>query len=702
MGRAPGRFARNISVASRLALVVVLVALVSVVVTSVVGLNQGSRLADKEIEDQLSAVRAARSNQVARYIGSLERTIVGQALTPRPAVAIEQFSEVFTRLDAEPVSARDQALVEEYYRDVVVPELSEARDRPVGVSGLAPVSPAAITLQASYVVPDPETGEAPTGLPEWSAIDDPLDAALSEFALRAGFEDVYLIEPEAYVVVYSTAKEIDFATSLRAGPHSGSQLAALIDELADDPTPGDVAVRDFAPYAPAGDQPSGFVGSPIFLDGELAGYVAGRFDTDELTAIMTNEQTWGTLGETGETYVVASDGTMRSDARLFLEDRSAYFDQVELAGTATADEIRSMSHFDTTALFQSIELENAEAAFDDASDIEEVTNYLGQEVLFDGQPVEIVGLDWAVVAEAEVASIRAPIDEFTRNLLVAIAVFIVVVTFLAVRWSDRLLEPLRIISTRLRAIRDGGEPNREPEIPDGSAREFVELADDIDTMLVTLTERTAAARQRADERRLLLRRLLPAPIAERAEAGDRDVVEQVAEATVAVIVIGGLGSLVTAGTADRARQRLDRFVAEADDLAAERGVDRVQLTGDAYVAACGTIRPHLDHAARTADFVFDVLEMLRDLDPEGDLYVRAGLDVGPITVGLTGGARLIHDTWGATVQLATDLARSARPGEVLVSEACRARLPTNYRFEPTPRDGVSVMSSVVAESEVSP
>ena len=688
--------------ASRLALVVVLVALVSVVVTSIVGLNQGTRLADKEIEDQMSAVRAARSDQVVRYIASLERAMVGQSLTPRPAVVIEQFSEIFEQLDAEPVSARDRKLVEEYYRDVVVPELSEARDRPVGVSGLAPVAPAAVTLQARYVVPDPETGAAPTGLPEWSAIDDPLDAALREFALRAGFEDVYLIEPEAYVVVYSTAKEIDFATSLRAGPHSGTQLAALIDELANDPMPGDAAVRDFAAYAPAGDAPSGFVGSPILVDGELAGYIAGRFDTDELTAIMTNDQTWGTLGETGQTYVVASDGTMRSDARLFLDDRSAYFEQVELAGTATDEEIRSMRLFDTTTLFQSIEAENAEAAFDGESEVDEVVNYLGQDVLFGGRPVEIAGLDWAVVAEAEVSSIRAPVDEFTRNLLVAIAVFIVVVTFLAVRWSDRLLEPLRIISTRLRAIRDGGEPTRVPEIPDGSADQFLELADDIDTMLVTLTERTAGARQRADERRLLLRRLLPAPIAERAEAGDRDVVEQVAEATVAVMVIGGLGSLVTAGSADRARQRLDRFVAEADDLGAERGVDRVQLSGDAYVAACGATRPHLDHAARTADFVLDVLEMLRDLDPDGELYVRAGLDVGPITVGLTGGARLIHDTWGATVQVATDLARSAGRGEVLVSEACRARLPTTYRFEPTPRDGVSVMSGVAAETEVSP
>jgi len=699
---APARFTRNISVASRLALVVVVVALVSVVVTSLVGLDQGSRLADEEIEDQMSAVSAARSNQVVRYIASLERSMVGQALTPRPAVAIEQFSEVFEQLDAETVSSRDLKLVDEYYRDVVVPELSEARDRPVGVSGLVPVAPAAITLQARYVVPDPETGAAPTGLPEWSAIDDPLDAALREFALRAGFEDVYLIEPEAYVVVYSTAKEIDFATSLRAGPHSGTQLAALIDELADDPGPGDVAVRDYAAYAPAGDEPSGFVGSPIFLDGELAGYVAGRYDTDDLTAIMTNDLTWGTLGETGETYVVAADGTMRSDARLFLEDQPAYFEQVELAGTATAEEIRSMRLFDTTALFQSIGYRNTEAAFDDAPDVDRATNYLGREVLVDSRPLEIAGLDWAVVAEAEVASIRAPVDDFTRNLLVAIAVFIVVVTFLAVRWSDRLLEPLRIISTRLRVIRDGGETTGESEIPDGSADQFVELADDIDTMLATLTERTARARQRANERRLLLRRLLPAPIAERAEAGDRDVVERFAEATVAVIVIGGLGSLVTAGTADRARQRLDRFVAEADDLAAERGVERVQLSGDAYVAACGTIRPHLDHAARTADFVFDVLEMLRDLDPDSELYVRVGLDVGPITVGLTGGARLVHDTWGATVQLATDLARSARRGEVLVSEACRARLPKTYQFEPTPRDGVSVMSGVVAESEVSP
>jgi class 3 adenylate cyclase len=698
---APGGFARNVSVASRLALVVVLVALVSVVVTAYVGLGQGDSLAEDEIEDQLSAVGAARADQVERYINGLERAIVSQALTPRPALAIEEFTRVYRDLNAERASARDSVAVEDYYREVVAPELSDARDRPVNAASLLPVSDAAITLQAQFVVPDPDTGEPPARLPEWTELDDPLDAALSEFALRSGFDDVYLIDPEAKVVVYSTAKSIDFATSLRSGPQSGTQLAALIDGLSVDPMPGDVAIRDFAPYPPAGDRASAFVGSPVFLDGELAGYVAGRFDPSEITDIMTNNQNWGSLGETGETYVVGADTRMRSDSRLFLEDRPAYFEQVEAAGTATDEELRSMRVFGTTVLFQSIDFRVVEAAMDEPSDVDVVTNYLGDEVMSGSRVVALEGLDWLVFAQAELAAIRSPIDDFVRNLLVAIAVFIVVVTFVAVRWADRLLEPLRVVSTRLRAIRDRDEAGDRPELPKGSADEFVELADDIDTMLVTLHERTARARQSADERRLLLRRLLPAPIAERAEAGDRDVVEQVATATVAVLVIGGLGTLVTAGTPERARELLDRFVDEADELAAERGLDRIQLSGDSYVAACGVSRPYLDHAARAADFVLDVCEMLGDLDPDGGLYVRAGLDVGPITVGLTGGARLIHDTWGSTVQVAVDLARSARRGQILVSEACRTHLPAKYVLEPTDRGGVSVLDGVAVDSETS-
>ncbi len=184
----------------------------------------------------------------------------------------------------------------------------------------------------------------------------------------SGFDDVYLIEPEAYVIVYSTARGIDFATSLRSGPHSGTQFAALIDSLAEDPMPGDVAIRDFAPYPPAGDRASGFVGSPVFLDGELAGYVAGRFDPSEITAIMTNDETWGSLGgnrrnvrgRSGQPDALRRQAVPRGSAGLLRAG--------EAAGTATDEELRSMRFFDTTVLFQQIDFRVVEAAMDGPSE----------------------------------------------------------------------------------------------------------------------------------------------------------------------------------------------------------------------------------------------------------------------------------------------------------------------------------------------
>ncbi len=149
-----------------------LVALVSVVVTAYVGLDRGDSLAEEEIKDQLSAVGAARADQVERYVGSLERAIIGQALTPRPALAIDEFMEVYRDLNAEPPSVRNSESVETYYREVVAPELSEARDRPVNAASLLPIADAAITLQAQFVVPDPDTGEPLGRLPDWTELDE--------------------------------------------------------------------------------------------------------------------------------------------------------------------------------------------------------------------------------------------------------------------------------------------------------------------------------------------------------------------------------------------------------------------------------------------------------------------------------------------------------------------------------------------------
>jgi class 3 adenylate cyclase len=678
------RLVRDNSVATRLSLVVLLVALISLVITSTVALLRAGELADDVLQERLESLGAARADQVEQYFRSVERSANLEAISPHTATAIGDLAGAYQELQDGGPSRDDTEAVEEYYRDVVVPELAAVRGRPVSVAGVIPRQPAAVHLQANYVVPS-DDGAAPLAdagdASRWSELHATLNPSYQELAIQAGVDDLYLIEPNDKTIVYSTAKGNDFGTSLGTGPYSGSALAVLINSFGDQPEPGAARIADFTSYPAAGDEPSLFIAGPVVADGALAGFVAFRIGPEPVSSITTDGGSWIGQGDTGETYVVARDDFMRTDARGFVEDERSFLTAVIDAGTTTEMQTRSMATFGTTVLFQQIDNEDVDDALDEEPSLVNATNYLGREVLQARRALEIEGLEWAMIVEVERVEIEQPIVDFIRNLLVAIAVFLVVITFFAVRWSDRLVQPLRIISSRLRVVRAGGEIEEGTSsalLPAGSPKEFKDLAGDIDTMLETLAARNADVEERTAERRELLRRILPPQVAQRAEAGERDVVDQVANATVAVVVITGLGPLLRAGTAD-ARSLLDRFVEEADAVARQRGLERIRLTGDAYFAACGTARPHIDHAVRAVQFVLDVREIIRDLnDIDQGISISAGVDSGPVTVGLTGGSGLVYDAWGSTVQRAADLARRSGPNEVLVAAAARSQLGSTF------------------------
>ena len=687
IGSLPARIVRNTSVATRLSLVVLLVALVSLVITSIVGLQKGSDLADRVLRDQIEALGAARGAEVELYISSLERAAIAQATSPSTADAIAAFSDSYREIDAQGSSDADEAAVDSYYIDEVAPALSEIRNRPVSAASLIPMANAATYLQANYVV---RGGDERRLLDDagdgsgWSELHDSLHQSFSEVVIQTGVDDLYLIEPINQTVVYSTSKNIDFATSLLTGPHSGSALGTLITSF-DVPTePRATVLRDFTSYSAAGGEPSAFIASPVIIEGTLVGFVAFRFSPARINSLATNDGMWTEGGESWQTYVVARDGRMRSDARGFVEDQAAYFEDVTTTGAATADQIRLMQEFATTALFQPVG--DVDAAFEEPSSLVGTVDYLGAEVFQARRTLEIDGVEWAMLTEVDRQEFEQPVFDFTRNLLVAIAVFLVVITFLAVRWSDRLLLPVRLISTNLRKVRAGEEHDLALSggtLSGGSVAEFVSLTNDIDSMVVTLDAHNSEVRERTDERHRLLRRLLPPQVARRAESGERNVIDQVSQATIAVVVIRGLGPLLQSGSSGEARALLDRFVEEADALAKQRGLERIRLTGDAYFAGCGTVRPLIDHAARAVGFVLDVRELLDDLsqDASNAISIGVGVDSGPVTVGLTGGSGLVYDAWGSTVQRAAELARRAAPNTVVVSGSTRSQLPATFEID---------------------
>ena len=220
-------------------------------------------------------------------------------------------------------------------------------------------------------------------------------------------------------------------------------------------------------------------------------------------------------------------------------------------------------------------------------------------------------------------------------------------------------------------------------------------------MVENLASRKQAVTDALAKKTSVLVALLPPAVADAVVGGDRRLVETVPHASVVVLVVDGLDELFRTRDTEANRDLMHTIVDIADRVAAVNGLERVKVMGDTYHAVCGVETPYLDHAPRTVRFAFAVRAEVRRFAQENglDLDISGGVDTGPVTVGLTGNARLIYDLWGATAEHATTIAGVAGPGEVLVTAEVRDRLPEGRRLVAANSGDVSAWVAVASDSD---
>lgn len=680
----------DVSLATRLSLVALAVTLVSLSITATVGLIRGNQLADGLAEDRLVTISASRTDGIERYFRNVESEIAALAVSPGAAAAITGLGDAYRELQSSDVGGETSEELTQFYLSDVVPELEAVRSAPVGASLLVPDQPAAVYLQHVYTIPqedeegqpiDPQLVADPGDGSSYSEAHPAVHETYGQISIVSGFDDLFLIDARNDVIVYSARKRIDFATSLDLGPSSGTSLARLVDALGDDPEPGDAGIVDFSAFAAAGDRPTAFAASPVLVDGTLVGFVAAAIGIDQVDTIMSGNGEWSGFGDTGEAYLVGPDATMRSTARTYEESPSTFLAEANTAGPGALSEAdrRRIVGTGTTALVQSVDRRVTVTAQQGAGVIDAV-NYQGVDVLTAYRPVDVEGLQWVVFTDVAAAEFDDPIEDYARNMLFAMALFIVVVTFVAVRWSDRLMVPIKSIAARLRRVRADSEAEASA-VPETAMRggpdEYEELSVNVDQMLERLQERQLAVEARSAERLALLRQFLPAAVAQRSEQGQGDVLDHIRNASVVVVTVDGLGALVGDESEQSVRDLLGEIIDEADALSADLGLERVKLTGGTYHAVCGVNRPFLDHAPRSVMFGLAARDLVDEVSG-GRLSVRVGVDSGPISVGLTARSGLIYDAWGDTVSGAEELARHAPPGAIAVSDTVREQLSSHF------------------------
>jgi len=128
---------------------------------------------------------------------------------------------------------------------------------------------------------------------------------------------------------------------------------------------------------------------------------------------------------------------------------------------------------------------------------------------------------------------------------------------------------------------------------------------------------------------------------------------------------------------------LNEIFTEFDNIADNRGLEKIKTIGDAYMAAAGLPIPAPDHAIRAAHMALDMMEALAVFNERKgyELKMRIGINTGSVVAGVIGKRKFIYDLWGDTVNIASRMESHGIAGHVHLSQASRQFLDEPFRFE---------------------
>lgn len=346
-------------------------------------------------EDQLTAIRDLKKQQVTAYFDTLDAMIVNFAANPTTVEALKSFTEAFPRFKSEagfdnPLQARRE--LAQYYQQDFAAEFNRQnpteRIDAAATAYCGQLTDEAVALQLAYLKRNPnplgskqrlEQSEFKT---QYDRVHSQMHPIVRSFLEQFSLYDVFFVDAATGQVVYSVFKEVDFTTSLVDGPLARSNLAeAYRRSLSTTDTKHGVLV-DFEPYLPSYRAPASFIAAPVMEGGNRIGAVVFQVPLDRISMIMSDRSG---LGETGETILVGSDFLPRTDSFRDPEHRSvvAAFRKPDLAKIET----------------KGIRL----AVTEGKSGFGTLNDYMGNEVISAFCPVEILGLKWALTAKRDTA-----------------------------------------------------------------------------------------------------------------------------------------------------------------------------------------------------------------------------------------------------------------------------------------------------------
>ena len=674
--------------AAKLFAILFLLGAIAVLVTGGLGYVRAQEALEEAIYNQLTAARESKARQVETYFRNIRNDLRLLAASKMVVDATRDFRTAFDQLDQKPVPDDIKRQVDDWYARNVMPDARRLLGKEAAAAGYLPVGPAAAYLQFHYIVANPQPAARRRLLDDagdgsaYSALHATYQPLLRTAAATVGFFDFMLADAKSGRLVYGMAKEIDLGASLQIEPYRQTNVAAAVARCAGSADPSATCLEDFASYLPSDGQAIAFMGAPVIDKGVVIGVLIAQLSIEEIDRVVTGNRRWRQegFGDTGEAYLVGPDALVRSGARLFYENREAYFAELKANGTSP-EEIDAIRRYGSPVMHQKIDTQATQAALAGIEGTGQVIGNYGKPTLASWGPLAISGVRWGLVAKIETAEAFAPIYRLQRNLAIVGATALLVVLATGAWLARSLLGPLRELTAGVERFADG---DYDTKVPVRTGDEIGQLVTAFNGMVDELRAKNIAIETKNRENEELLLNVLPAPIANRLRGGELRIADGFAEVTVAFADLVGFTALTSEMPPQDVVTLLNGLFTRFDMAAQEIGIEKIKTVGDAYMAVCGLPEPVENHAERMVRMAIRMVHITREhaLEHHAAMKLRVGINTGPVVAGVIGRSKYIYDLWGDTVNLASRMESGGVPDGIQVTRPVYEKLTDEFVFEP--------------------
>lgn len=354
------------------------------------GYSQIDNNLSQTTDDRIRIILTNQKTRMANYLEEIENDLHQKATNVETIQAVSQFNDAWAKLGNNPETSLQKAYITD-------------NAHKLGEKEKLDFAPADNSYNSAHKKFHPR---------------------MRDFLYTRGYYDIFLFNLNGDLI-YTVFKELDYATNLKDGKYSDTGLGTVFQKALK-LNAGEHIFDDFKPYSPSHGAAASFIAEPIFdLGGKRMGVIAFQMPIDNMNNIMKSH---GQLGNSGETFIIGSDGLMRSDSERY-EDFKILTTKVEAPILAKATN-------DTVLISQN-------------------QNYHGKNSIMAATNLNFHNTEWTLVAVQEMSEVFAPLYNARNYMLVVVLAVLSIIGFIGFLVSRSITKPISNLTNVMTLIADG-------------------------------------------------------------------------------------------------------------------------------------------------------------------------------------------------------------------------------------------------------